>query len=65
MATNDGIDKEEVFDFLDALRESGATNMYGARPYIEDEFGVDKKEAGGLLSEWMRTFEERQKAKAS
>ena len=26
--------EEEVFEFLDALRESGVTNMFGARPYI-------------------------------
>ena len=25
-------DKREVFDYLDALRESGVTNMFGASP---------------------------------
>ena len=48
--------EQEVFDFLDALRESGITNMYGAAPYIQDEFGVDKKEARELLLEWMKNF---------
>ena len=37
------VDKAEVFDYLDILRESGVTNMFGATPYIQEEFGVDKK----------------------
>ncbi len=47
---------QEVFDYLDTLRESGVTNMFGAGPYIEAEFGVDKKEARRLLLEWMKQF---------
>ena len=34
--------KEEVFDYLDDLRDEGITNMFGARPYIESTFGLDK-----------------------
>jgi hypothetical protein len=51
--------EQEVFEYLDQLRESGATNMFGARPYIVDEFGIDKNEAGQLLQKWMGTFSER------
>jgi len=51
--------RTEVFDYLDDLRESGATNMYGARPYLMDEFGFDQQEATEWLAEWMRTFSER------
>jgi len=51
--------KESVFQYLDDLRESGVTNMFGATPYIQDEFGVDKREAMALLVEWMQTFSER------
>ena len=29
---------EEYFEFLDDLRETGATNMYGAGPYLRSEF---------------------------
>jgi hypothetical protein len=50
--------KQEVFEYLDKLRESGITNMFGAAPYVQSEFGVDQKEARKLLSEWMRTFGE-------
>jgi len=45
--------------FLDCLRESGATNMYGAAPYLIDEFGMSKREARDVLMEWMRTFSTR------
>tara|TARA_R100001015_G_C4524357_1_gene92507 strand:+ start:257 stop:439 length:183 start_codon:yes stop_codon:yes gene_type:complete len=55
------IDKDEVFGFLDELRESGITNMFGAAPFIRSAFpDVDKKESRELLGEWMKTFSERQ-----
>lgn len=50
---------EEYFEFLDELRESGKTNMFGARPYLMDEFDLNKGEASTVLSEWMRTFSQR------
>jgi uncharacterized protein YciI len=46
----------EHLEYLDALRESGVTNMFGARPYVENEFGVTKKEASEILSYWMKSF---------
>lgn len=52
-------EEENVFTYLDALRESGITNMFGAAPYIEDKFGVSRKEAVKLLCEWMETFDKR------
>jgi hypothetical protein len=49
--------------FLDALRETGATNMFGAVPYILQEFEgcreITKQQAKAMLAEWMRTFSER------
>lgn len=51
--------KEEVFLYLDELRESGKTNMYGACPYIQEVFQISKSEATKLLAEWMNTFAER------
>jgi len=50
---------EEHLDYLDCLRESGVTNMWGASVYIEEEFGLDRKEAKELLSHWMKTFSKR------
>ena len=52
-------DEQTVFEFLDALRESGATNMYEASPYIQKRFGTTRYEAQRLLTRWMETFSER------
>jgi hypothetical protein len=49
----------EVFEFLDDLRESGETNMFGAKPYVEAAFPELGKESTTYLSNWMKTFEER------
>ncbi len=43
----------EVFQFLNELRESGKTNMFGAMPFIQDEFDLNKKQSTELLSEYM------------
>lgn len=45
--------------YLDNLRESGATNMYGAGPYVQAEFGLSRAEAHEVLGYWMETFAER------
>ena len=43
----------EEFLYLNRLRESGDTNMFGAAPYLQDEFDLDRREARKILSEWM------------
>ena len=50
---------DEHLEFLDDLRESGVTNMRGARPYIVDEFDIEKNEASEILSYWMASFADR------
>jgi hypothetical protein len=46
--------------FLDDLRESGETNMFGARPYLMKEFpDLSKQQAAEVLSFWMATFPRR------
>lgn len=55
----EAIEKQEIFEFLDWVRESGTTNMFGAGPLIQQGYGVSRYEARELLSEWMRTFGER------
>lgn len=50
---------DEHLKYLDRLRESGKTNMFGAAPYLQKKFGIDRKEAGQILLEWMRTFSAR------
>lgn len=46
----------EHLEFLDVLRESGATNMFGAAPYLTREFGLGKVEAREVLKYWMDSF---------
>ena len=47
---------DEHLDYLDDLRESGVTNMFGASPYVEQEFGLDRKTAINILKYWMESF---------
>jgi len=47
---------DEHMRFLDALRESGQTNMFGAAPYLADLFEIPMQQARKVLTYWMRTF---------
>jgi hypothetical protein len=47
---------ENFFEFLDELRERGVTNMFGATPYLEDRFDLDRPQAKQALTAWMSTF---------
>ena len=51
--------QEKVNVYLDAVRESGAVNMFGAAPLISETFGVNKEEARNYLKNWMNTFAQR------
>ena len=51
--------QEQANNFLDILRESGLTNMFGAGQYLQDRFGVTKYDANRFLVKWMETFGER------
>lgn len=48
-----------VFEYLDGLRDSGVTNMYGAGPYLEAEFGLDRHTARSYLTQWMQSYAQR------
>ena len=50
------ITEAEVKEYLDDLRESGETNMFGAGAYLREEFGFSKAEASAELSRWMQNF---------
>lgn len=56
---------DEMLSYLDELRESGVTNMFGAGPYLEAAFPELADEHKGfhsslkareVLSYWMNTF---------
>jgi hypothetical protein len=53
------MEKEEMFDYLDNLRESGVVNMFGATPYVQEAFDLTKSEARAILKEWMETYGKR------
>jgi len=53
---------EEVFPYLDELRKSGVTNMYGAHQYVMEDFCMDKAMAIKLVQAWMETFKEKDDA---
>ncbi len=46
----------EIFVYLDDLRESGETNMYGASSYLVEEMSMERKQARDVLGQWMKTF---------
>lgn len=41
------------FEFLNRLRESGETNMFGASPYLATAFDLPQRQASKILVEWM------------
>lgn len=48
--------KNEYWLYLEALRRTGVTNMYGAGPYLAEEFGLDRQEANKILIDWMENY---------
>lgn len=53
---------EKYFAYLEKLRESGETNMYGAVPFLQGRFvelQFDRKRAAEILDAWIGSFSER------
>ena len=48
---------EEHSDYLNALRDSGVTNMFGAGAYLQSHFGITREAARAILLEWMKSFD--------
>jgi hypothetical protein len=48
---------KEEFLYLNRLREADAINMFGAAPYLEGTFGLDRRAARTVLREWMQWVE--------
>jgi len=52
---------KKYFDYLNQLRQSGRTNMFGAVPYLQKEFpelAFDQKQAVRVLRAWMDSYRE-------
>lgn len=52
-------DKNKVFKYLDALRDSGVTNMFGSPAYVRKVFAVSNAESIKLVAEWMENYDKR------
>ena len=50
---------EKVEKYLDILRDSNGTNMFGASPYLKKHFSMTKKESDACLIFWMLSFSNR------
>ena len=52
---------EKYFAYLEELRESGETNIFGAVPYLQRKFpelAFDRARALEILTAWMRSYDE-------
>jgi hypothetical protein len=47
---------KQINTYLNALRESGRINMFGATPYLMDRFGLSRKQASFALLKWIESF---------
>lgn len=50
--------KDKFFNYLERLRASGQTNMYGAAPYLQRTFGIKQDAAREVLTYWMKNYAE-------
>lgn len=41
------------FRYLDELKASGIVNMYRAGSFLQEDFGMERKQAQLILIEWM------------
>ena len=46
----------KCFDYLERLRQSGVTNMFGACPYLERRFKISHRDASDVLSTWLQHY---------
>jgi hypothetical protein len=50
------VQERQVMEYLNVLRNSGDTNMFGATPYITSKFGISSSEARAILALWMKNY---------
>jgi len=47
---------DEHYNYLIALRDSGEVNMWGAVPYLVQDFGVSYEDAKKILVQYIESF---------
>jgi hypothetical protein len=55
--TTDTTEARKEFKYLNRLRASGAINMFGAAAHVGPVFGLDRRQAKAVVSEWMQWVE--------
>lgn len=45
--------REEMFTYLDKLRDGGTINMMASAGYLERKFGLAKRDAEEVMFAWM------------
>jgi hypothetical protein len=48
--------ERQYYSYLNVLRDSGVINMFGASPYLQEEFGLSRREAKEVLLAWIHSF---------
>lgn len=48
--------KQYYWNYLEKLRRSGVINMFGASPYLMEEFGLSRIEARNVLKDWIENY---------
>ena len=46
--------EQKYYDFLEDLRQSGDTNMFGAAQYLMAAFSMKRDRATSMLSDWIK-----------
>ena len=49
---------KEYYIYLNKLRDSGTTNMFGAVRYLVEKFNIEENFAMQILSNWMKHYAE-------
>lgn len=48
--------QDQVFAFLNLLRDSGKVNMFGAGPYVQEAFDFSRAQAKQYILAWMKSY---------
>ena len=58
--TTTGYNEEWIEEYrtLEFIRQSGATNMFGAAPYLAEACDITTRQATTILMSWMQNYDE-------
>ena len=54
--------RNEVYLYLEQLKETGETNMFGAGVYLQKHFELPKDKAIMYLADWMRQYNKKEES---